>query len=43
MRVVEWLVAIAHVDVEERERMAGEPAGLEGKCTTFQRPFSAVR
>lgn len=42
VRVVEGLVAVAHVDVDLGERVAGEPAGLDRHSTAFQRPFCAV-
>lgn len=42
MRVVEGLVAVAHVYVEEGERVAGEPAGLETDCAAANGPFGAV-
>jgi len=42
VRVVERLVAVAHVDVEHGERVALEPARLDGHGTAFERPFGAV-
>lgn len=40
--VVERLVAVAHVDVEHGEGVAGEPAGLDGDGTAVDRPFGPV-
>ena len=42
VRVVEGLVAVAHVDVELRVGVAWEPAWLDGHGAAFQRPFCAV-
>lgn len=40
--VVQWLVAVAHVEVELGEGVAGEPAGLDGDGAAFDGPFCAV-
>ena len=42
MRVVERLIAKAHVDVEHGECVAGEPARLKGESAAFERPFGAI-
>jgi hypothetical protein len=40
--VVERLVAVAHVEVELRVGVAGEPAGLDGDGAALDGPFGAV-
>lgn len=40
--VVKGLVAETHVDVEEGEGVAGEPARLDGDGAAFEGPFCAV-
>jgi len=42
MRVVQRLIAVAHVDVEHGKRMAREPSRLNRDGATLQRPLCAV-
>ena len=42
MRVVEGLIAVAHVYVEERERVTREPTRLEADGAAADGPFGAV-
>jgi len=42
VRVVQGLVAVAHVDVEQGKCMAGEPSGLDGDCATPNGPLCTV-